>query len=353
MISGHYQHRLGEFQLDARFELPETGITALFGPSGCGKTTLLRCIAGLQQADHGQFSLGGQCWQDQNQCMPSWQRPIGYVFQEAGLFPHLSVAGNLRYGYRRIAVEERSIALEEAVEATGISHLLARQPAHLSGGERQRVALARALLTSPQLLLCDEPLAALDHQAKEQLMGYLQQVVDEFRLPCLYVTHSPHEVARLASHLLLLQQGRVLASGVPAQLLTRLDLPLSQRHDAESLLQGVVAEQEAGFGLSRVRCDDIDLFLPQLQHRNGSPVRVQILARDVSLTLERPRDSSILNILPCQIDALHNNGQTYALVRLNLGSQQLLARITQLSAWQLALQPGQQVFAQIKGVALV
>ncbi|MFP8968294.1 molybdenum ABC transporter ATP-binding protein [Pokkaliibacter sp. CJK22405] len=363
MLDVRLEDQLGQLQLSLDLHLPDRGITAIFGPSGSGKTTLLRCIAGLHEPASGRIRFRQQVWLERQsgdrrgrseQQLPTWQRPIGYVFQEAGLFSHLSVENNLRYGYSRIPDKARRIGWQDAIEATGIDGLLTRQPQTLSGGERQRVALARALLTSPQLLLCDEPLAALDASARLQLMNYLEAICRDFQLPCLYVTHSVAEVARLADHLLLMEQGRCLDSGAAEQLMTRLDLPLGQRADAEALLLGQVINTEFGYGLCQIECDSQALLVPQQAHRAiGTPVRVQVLARDVSLSLEPPNQSSILNSLRCTIDALQPEGDAYMRVRLRLREQTLLARLTRYSADRLQLRDGMAVYAQIKAVALV
>jgi molybdate transport system ATP-binding protein len=195
------------FTLDVDVDLPGGGITAVFGRSGSGKTTLLRCIAGLEPTADGLLTVNGETWQDGARRLPVHRRSLGYVFQEARLFPHLSVAANLDFGRRRIAERERRVSLTQAVELLGIAHLLERRPERLSGGERQRVAIARALATSPRLLLMDEPLAALDHARKQEILPYLERLHDELEIPVLYVSHSPDEVARLADQIVVMDDG--------------------------------------------------------------------------------------------------------------------------------------------------
>ena len=224
-IAARFQLAWPGFSLDVDLRVPATGVTALYGPSGSGKTTLLRCVAGLERAASGFLAIGDEIWQDQTRFVPTHQRALGYVFQDAALFPHLSVQENLEFGLRRIAAGERRVSLDEAVDLLGIRPLLSRRPGRLSGGERQRVAIARALAVSPRLLLLDEPLAALDLARKREILPYLQRLHETLQIPVLYVTHSPDEVARLADHLVVLEQGRVLA-----------DLPVQQFFD-QSLLE--------------------------------------------------------------------------------------------------------------------
>lgn len=356
MIHAQFQLQRAEFQLALDMQLPSQGITAIFGPSGCGKTTLLRAIAGLESCQQAQMSLGEECWHDSSRdyCLPTHQRPLGYVFQEASLFEHLDTAANLRFGYRLLAPEQRHIEFDQVVDSLGLSKLLKRRPHQLSGGERQRVALGRALLRSPRLLLCDEPLSALDHDSQDAILHYFEQIQRQFALPWLYVTHSPREVARLADHLVLLDQGQVLAQGPVAELLTRTDLPLARRADAESLLQARVLAHDHHYQLTRVRCHGgEDLLLPKLDRPIGAEVRVQVLAKDVSLARDNTGSNSFLNVLPTQVESVSADEGPFALVRLRLKEQSLLARITRKSADDLLLQAGMPIYAQVKGVALL
>jgi molybdate transport system ATP-binding protein len=345
--------RRGGFELDVDLNLPGQGITGLFGASGSGKTTLLRCIAGLERA-RGTLRVNGEIWQDPQQFLPVHQRPLAYVFQEASLFPHLDVRGNLEYGWRRLAPAARQIGFDDAVDWLGLAPLLARRPAGLSGGERQRVAIARALLTSPRLLLMDEPLSALDFRSKGEILPYLEKLHARLAIPVLYVTHSPHEVARLADHLVVLDAGRVQAVGETAELLTALDLPLAGYDRASALLQGTVQDHDATWHLTRVGTDAWHIAVPREDLAVGQPARIQIQASDVSLALQPHTDTSILNILPARVDAIRDINPAQLLVRLQLDDgQTLLARITRRSGDVLGLQPGQRLYAQIKSVALV
>ncbi len=348
----------GNFALQGDLELPGRGITALFGPSGSGKTTLLRCVAGLERAPSAYLAVNGEVWQDENKHLfkPTYRRPLGYVFQEASLFSHLNVQRNLEYGMRRVPDAERRVALGQAIELLGIGHLLTRKPDALSGGERQRVGIARALATSPRLLLMDEPLAALDLKRKQEILPYLERLHDELDIPVLYVTHSPDEVAQLADHLVLLEQGHVLGAGPIAELMTRFDLPLAFGDDASALIDAVIAAHDDHYHLTTLEFDGSCVTVGRSAQAVGAHVRLRIHARDVSLALERHADSSILNILPAHVMAIEEAGPSQVLVKLRAGSSgntQLLARITRKSADALALAAGQLLYVQIKSVALM
>jgi molybdate transport system ATP-binding protein len=329
-------------------------VTALFGPSGCGKTTLLRCIAGLSRAPLGRLVVNGDTWQDADAFRPVHQRPLGYVFQEANLFAHLSIRRNLQFGQSRINEADRRVEFDRAIELLGIAHLLERKPAGLSGGERQRVAIARALLTSPRLLLMDEPLAALDVARKNEFMPYLERLHGELDIPVLYVSHAPDEVARLADHIVVMDAGRAVASGPLLDTLARLDLPIRLGEDAGVVLDAVVAERDAAWHLARVEFSGGSLWVRDGGQSVGQAVRVRILARDVSIALEHVRDTSIQNCLRATVTELAGDSHpALALVRLNIGPSPLLSRITRRSAAGLGLAPGKPVWVQIKAVALI
>jgi len=353
MLEARFQLNRGRFRLDATFSAPARGITALFGPSGCGKTTLLRAIAGLEQVEAGYLRLGDETWQDAKTDLPTHQRSLGYVFQEASLFPHLNVRGNLMYGYKRIADTSRRITFDQAVALMSLETLLPRHPGNLSGGERQRVAIARALLTSPSLLLLDEPLAALDARRKSELLPFFERLHDELALPVLYVSHAADEVARLADHLVLMEAGRVTASGPVDELLTRLDLPLARDHDAAAIIKATVTGHDETWQLATLAFAGGTFSICHSGLEKNQKVRLRILARDVSLTLDRQRDTSILNILPAHVEQLSEEKPAQVIVRLKIGDARLLARITRKSAAALGLSPGKAVFAQVKSVALL
>lgn len=341
------------FSLEVDLELAGRGVTAIFGPSGSGKTTLLRCIAGLERAPGGRIRMGDEIWQDGNRWVPTHQRPLGYVFQEASLFPHLSVAGNLRYGLKRSADAKR-VSLNSAVELLGIGHLLERRPDRLSGGERQRVAIARALATGPRLLLMDEPLASLDVERKREILPYLERLHAELAIPLLYVSHAPDEVARLADHLVALDNGRVRAHGPLADLLTRLDLPIRLGEDAGTILEGTIAEVDRTWHLTRVEFPDGALWTRDQGLAVGQRVRVRVLARDVSLARQAPEQTSIQNVLRGRIDeVVDDEHPSSVLVRLRVGRSVLLARLTKRAVAELEVAPGQEVWVQVKSVALL
>lgn len=344
------------FTLDVDLQLPGRGVTALFGPSGCGKSTLLRCIAGLNAAPGGRCVVNGEVWQDGAHRLPTHRRPLGYVFQEPQLFSHLSVRANLRYGRSRATRAAHKVDEDRAIDLLGIGHLLERSTERLSGGERQRIAIARALLTGPSLLLMDEPLAALDLARKNEFMPYLERLTRELDIPVVYVSHAPDEVARLADHIVALEAGRVVAAGPLAEVLARVDLPIRLGEDAGVVLEGVVVERDVQWHLARVAFPGGCLWVRDGGHAQGTPVRIRILARDVSLALAPSTDTSLLNHLPVVVDALGDESHpALALCRLTVGSgsSSLLSRLTRRSAAALNLQPGQVVWAQIKAVALV
>jgi molybdate transport system ATP-binding protein len=345
----------GDFLLDVDLDLPQRGVSALFGHSGSGKTTILRALAGLERAPGGYVALGDEVWQDEANgiFVPVHRRALGYVFQEASLFPHLSVRANLDFGRRRVAAAERRFAPAAVAELLGIGHLLERRPDSLSGGERQRAAIARALLASPRLLLMDEPLAALDLHRKQEILPYLERLHDELAIPIVYVSHAPDEVARLADHLVLLDAGKVVASGPLGETLARADLPPAFADDAGVVLDTVLAAHEED-ALSRLDFPGGVLHVGQRPEAIGTRLRCRIHARDVSLALERPRASSIVNLLPALVTAVSGTDHPgQVLVQLRVGDSPLLARITERSRRELAIAPGLALWAQVKAVALL
>lgn len=350
-----YQLQRGEFLLDVDFQLPAKGISALFGPSGCGKTTCLRCIAGLEKPQQGFFMLGDQGWQDsaQSHFIPAYQRAVGYVFQDAALFPHLNVQANLLYGYKRLRNRAAQIKPDEMIDLLRLSKLLDRSVENLSGGERQRVAIGRALLGNPDLLLMDEPLSALDANSKAEIMPCLEQLHQQLSIPILYVSHSADEVAQLADQIVLMDKGRVVAQGPSHEILTRLDLSLAQDPKASAIIDATIESHDNEFSLSRLAFSDQHISLPILDLAAGQSVRIIIHARDVSLALEHHANTSILNILPVEVEAISEINAAQMLVRLNVGGQKLLSRITRKSASVLELKIGQPLYAQVKSVSLL
>jgi molybdate transport system ATP-binding protein len=357
-IHARFRVEQGSFTLDVNVNLPGRGVSAIFGHSGSGKTTLLRCLAGLARPKDGRLCVNGEVWLDTANgiFLPTHTRPLGYVFQEASLFPHLTVAGNLRYGMNRVAPATRRVELSQAAGLLGIGHLLERMPAGLSGGERQRVGIARALLTSPRLLLLDEPLASLDQKRKLEILPYLERLHDELDIPILYVSHAPEEVARLADHLVLLDQGRAVASGPITDTLARLDLPVAMEDDASVVIQGAVAGHDAHYGLltldlpgARVSLRVVHAALPA-----GKPMRIVVRARDVSLASSAAEDTSVLNVLPATVVEIESAPDpSRVMVRLDVDGTPLLSRITRYSRDRLGLVVGKRVWAQVKAVSLL
>lgn len=350
------------FTLDINVQLPPHGVTVLFGASGSGKTSCLRVLAGLEPHATGRIHIAGEVWQDSAQgiFLPTHQRAVGYVFQEASLLAHLNVERNLKFGFERTPPAQRRHGWDQGLELLGIGHLLQRMPHTLSGGERQRVAIARALATSPRVLLMDEPLASLDAARKAEILPWLERLHSALQLPVVYVTHSPDELAQLADHVLLLDAGRVLAQGPVIDMLTRLDLPLAHGDTAAALVEARVSDVAPDAFMCTLDFVGGHLVLPQSRNPAlpaGTPVRVRIQARDVSLSLQMPQETSVLNILPATVVDLVDDGPGQVLVALRLGpaeqSTRLLSRISLLSARRLAIAPGRAVFAQIKGVAMV
>ncbi len=341
------------FSLDLTLSLPAQCV-GIVGASGSGKTTLLRCIAGLERRARGALSVQGEVWQDERTFLPTHRRSLGYVFQESSLFPHLSVRDNLRFGERRVPAAARRVRFDDAVSLLGVDTLLARAPSSLSGGERQRVAIARALLTSPKLLLLDEPLASLDLPARAQILSYLEAVQRALALPMLYVTHAPNELTRIAAHVVLLEAGRLVAAGPLQALMARPDLSLGQREDAGAVLDATLDHHDQRHHLSYLRVHDALLAISQRSLAPGSATRLFVRARDVSLARARPLESSINNVLEVGISGVHpDRDPAYRLVTLDLSGSPLLARITALSVEQLALTPGARVYALIKSASLI
>lgn len=355
-IQARMSHTLGDFSLDISLDIPAHGITALFGHSGSGKTTILRAIAGLEPFD-GNLVVAGESWQQGRQVLPVHKRSVGYVFQEASLFPHLSVRDNLLFGYQRIAKRSRQLELGQVADWLGLEPLLERSTLRLSGGERQRVAIGRALLSSPKLLLMDEPLSALDEQSKREILPYLERLHDYLPIPVLYVSHSLTEVARLADHMVWLKGGRVVDSAPVQAMLTKMDLALSHGDEAAAVLDTVVAGHDDKYHLTALECRFGRLWVRALQRNPGDQVRVRIPARDVSLSLEEETQSSILNIWRAEVVDIAVAEPGQVLVKLccpeRKGEQPLLARITSKSRDRLGLQLGSLLYARIKSVGLL
>lgn len=350
-LEGEFRTQLQQFRLDVALALPAQGVSALFGRSGSGKTTLLRCLAGLQRVDSGRLRVGEQIWHDQHQFRPPHRRPIGYVFQDASLLPHLSVKQNLCFGLPR-SQEAISIEYQQVVELLAIGGLLARMPDNLSGGERQRVAIGRALLTQPQLLLLDEPLSALDAEGKQQILPYLQALTRTLAIPTLYVSHSLDEVCRLADRMLYLDAGRVIDQGPLTEVVAR--LPLGRQLGEESaVVEARLLAHDAGHGLSYLDLQGQRLSINLRSAALGEVIRVRIPARDVAISLTRVEGSSMLNTLPATVTGFEPFADgVRMLIRLRCGNAQLLSKITRKSFELLGIRQGLALYAQIKTVSL-
>ena len=345
--------QLEGFTLQVDLTLPSSGFTVLFGPSGCGKTTLLRCIAGLHHAVDGQVTVNNIHWQRNDKALPTHQRELGYVFQEASLFDHLSVKDNLLFGAKR-SRGNNNITLDQVTNLLGIEHLLARKPTHLSGGEKQRVAIGRALLSQPKLLLMDEPLSALDFKTKNEILPYLERLPHELSIPIVYVTHALTEVERLADHLIIMEKGTVIAEGDVHTLMLDLEGPLSHFNRAGALVDATVHHYDEQYALTQLTIDGGMLYMPGYIATVGSQRRIRIGASHVSLSLTPPTDSSIVNCLSATVIGIKPEGEAMCNVRLRLGHKsEILARITRRSKDHLALEEDTPVYAQIKGASLV
>jgi molybdate transport system ATP-binding protein len=353
-IEAAFELEYPAFSLKVDLNLPGKGITALFGPSGCGKTTLLRCMAGLTRAPQGRLLVNGEVWQDDSHFLLTHQRPLGYVFQEASLFDHLTVRRNLEYGRSRVMGGARQHTINHTIDLLGINGLLDRMPAGLSGGERQRVAIARALLTHPHLLLMDEPLSALDAARRNEFLPYLERLHAELDIPVIYVSHSADEVARLADHLVVMEEGGVVVAGPLEETLARVDLPVHLGEETGVVVDARVTEIEPEWHLARVRFSGGELWVRDAGFLPQRKVRLRILARDVSVALSASTGTSILNILPATVaEIVDDDHPAVSLVKLNTQGSALVARVTKRSVAQLGLTVGLQVWAQIKAVAVI
>jgi len=351
-LSIRLAHRFGSFSLDVAFEAPQ-GVTALFGRSGSGKTSVVNAVAGLFRPDAGHIRLGETVLFDAERriSVPVHRRRLGYVFQEGRLFPHLSVRQNLLYG-SWFGPRQTGVDFDRVVAMLGIGGLLDRRPGGLSGGEKQRVAIGRALLANPRLLLMDEPLAALDEERKAEILPYLERLREETDIPVLYVSHSMAEVARLATTLVLMDNGRVIRSGPASEMLSDPEnVPALGVRSAGASLHAIVAAQEED-GLTRLEASAGPLFLPHVDASIGTRLSIRILAQDVILSRTRPEGLSALNVLPATVTAVRLGDGPGAIIQLRAGEDLLLARITRRSALALELAPGADCFAIIKTVAV-
>lgn len=355
-LTGHLKGKLGGFSLDVNFEMPMRGVTALFGPSGSGKTTILRCIAGLLKVE-GSLVVGGSVWQDDTQRIfrKPHTRPIGYVFQEASLFSHLTVRKNLMYPVQRLSALQKNpdLVFDDVVSLLGVGALLDRNPDGLSGGERQRVAIGRALLSQPRVLLMDEPLSALDRGAKEEILPYLEALHESLDIPILYVSHDIGEASRLADRMIVLSKGEVVAEGSIDDVLQRLDLrPETGRFEAGVVLKAKVSSLNADYQTTRLDLDGQTITIPGADLPVGQEIRLRIRARDVSLATEKPVGISIRNILSGTIsEIVEETDSAFAETLIDIGGSRIRARITREALAEMQLQSGMPVYALVKSVS--
>ncbi len=350
MLELDFTQQLGDLDLQVKASLPADGITAVFGLSGAGKTSLINVVGGLTRPQSGRVVLNGRplvdC--DKKLFLPPEQRRIGYVFQDARLFPHYRVKGNLEYG---MASSMRP-QFNNIVELLGIAPLLSRFPLTLSGGEKQRVAIGRALLTAPELLLMDEPLASLDLPRKRELLPYLERLARDVNIPILYVSHSMDEILRLAENVLLLDKGKVRACGELETVWASSALrPWLQREEQNSVLNVSILEQHPHYEMTALALGNQKLWVGKVEAEKGKKLRIGIKASDVSLVLTPPEASSIRNILPARVEeCLEVSGRIE--VKLKIDGHTVWAQITPWARDDLAITSGQTLFAQIKSVSI-
>ena len=352
MIECKIKVTLDSFILDANFKIPGEGITVIYGSSGSGKTTLLRAIAGLEKNQNGFLKVGNLIWQDDLNYVETHKRQIGYVFQDAALFEHLNVRGNLDYVIKRSSGLSKDY-ISSIYSLLDIESLIDRDTKQLSGGEKQRVAIARALLVKPKILLLDEPLSALDLKRKNEILPYFDSLHTQLDIPILYVTHSQDEASRLADHLMLIEDGNIIGNGPVNDMLTRFDMPLSHSSNAVSIIDAKVIGREAEFNLMHLEFSGGQFIVPDNGLSTESLVRIRVAARDVSLTKKKQIDTSILNIFPAVVEEIVPEGKAQVMVRLSLNGVVLLACLTKKSASMLDLENGLSVFVQVKSVAIL
>lgn len=348
-----FQHKWPTLNLNLNAEVPLSGVTAVIGKSGSGKTSLLKFIAGLERPKSGELEFSGKSWQGANFFLPTHQRPIGYVFQNPSLFSHLNVKENLLFGYHQVPGERRNIKFDDVVSHLKLEPYLSLSTEQLSGGQQQRVAIGRALLTSPQVLLMDEPLSALDVMAKAEIIPYLREISEAFAMPIIYVSHHFDEVYQLASHLLVVENGRIVKQGDFHQVISQMELFKQYGTGISSVLEVKVVGYNPVFSVIEAESDGQRFLLVGDENPVGKTLRLKINPRDVSLSLERSENTSILNLLEMQVTEVLEVSSGSVLIKLKLGSQTLIAQISRMSQSRLALVPGQKVIAQVKAMSLL
>ena len=353
-INAQFQGQFNQFHLDVDFTIAPNGVTAIYGPSGCGKTTLLRCLAGLEPRVKGTLQVGGETWQSNAEFLPPHKRAVGYVFQEAGLFSHLTVKGNLEFGKKRRNTTPNEKQTNEIIDLLGVRPLMDRRTQNLSGGEKQRVSIARALLAIPEMLLMDEPLSALDRTSKSEIIPFLDSLQKNLNIPILYVSHDLSEVEQFADHIIMMEQGRITKSGALLDVLSAVNSPLAEGEDASVLLEGKVTAYDPNYDLSTVAAGSCHLHLPGEIGTAGSIKRLRISASDVGLAVNPTGAGfSYLNMIDGKIIEAQPQGKGKVNVILSIGEMRLISSITRRSYEALKLDTGQNVTAMIKSIALV
>lgn len=353
-IHFNYKKTFTSFELDCAFSMPASGVTILFGPSGCGKSTLLNCIAGLEKSDAAYAKVGNVIYDDKekNICLPTYQRKVGYVFQDSRLFPHMKVIDNLFYGFKRVKKSKRVLETDEIIKKFALEKLLDAYPHQLSGGQKQRVALARAILSKPNLLILDEPLSALDYASKQDLLPYLQTLCKEFSIPIIYVSHDLKEVLQLGDSIVLMENGKVVDKGDLVELCVTQPL-LTEQEGASFILQGKVFKVSEEEKISTVNCEGFDLYLSGMLLTEKQQARILVHAKDVSLTLDKAEYSSILNIMPVEVTKVYEEQKGRHVIECLLGKTKILSIISIRSLNNLKIKQGLKLFAQFKATALV
>jgi molybdate transport system ATP-binding protein len=344
---------IGDFSLDVEFEFPSAGVTALFGASGSGKTTVLRCLAGLESNVKSVVHISNEIWSDDNVFLPAHRRSVGYVFQDAGLLPHLTVAKNLDYATKR---SHQTCSESERIRIfsmLGINHIMNKLPSQLSGGEKQRVSIARALLIKPKILLMDEPLASLDAKRKHEILPYLEKLHEHTEVPIIYVSHDLQEVAKLADYVVVIDEGRVAKADSVMATINDYQLSNLYHQGLSSVIETEVEEIEAQWKLSRVAIGRQHMWVVNNNDEVGKKLRLNIAAKDVSVATSKPTDTSVLNILAGQLTEISTTDtSSKAILKVAVESSNLFAEISLKSLDKLSLNIDDNIWLQIKTIAV-
>ena len=353
MLDFSFDFKKGDFHLQIQESIPTDSVTAIFGPSGCGKTSLLRALAGLDKYPNSTISLNDNTWQDQDSLLPTNQRDIGFIFQEPNLFPHLTVEKNLEFGLNRTAKNLQKIDFKSVVSVLNIQDFLKRNPRQLSKGQKQRVAIGRALLSSPKILLMDEPLSGLDTQSKSEIIPYLEKISQEFSLPIIYVTHDLAEISQFIDQVLFLENGRKTHFLPTAEAFNSLNSPLNKFHSPQSIIEATIDSHEPDYFLTTLTFSGGEITVSSIEKSIGKKVKVRIPAQGVSITLEKANATSVQNIFPASVCDIRLTPKSKANIQLDSNGTKLIATITKKSLNELKLKNGLNVFIQVKSVELL